>query len=165
MTSLVNQTITDKDAAQALIDRMRVVADNHDLMGDGDGAPTDLRELFVSTVQKPYGGKRIELSGPDVELSADRARSLRLVFHEMATNAVKYGALSEPKGRIAIGWSSDGDKVTIGWREMDGPKVSAPGKYNFGSKLINATLKQMNATLEPSFADTGYCYKISFARA
>jgi two-component sensor histidine kinase len=164
MTSLVNQTITDKDAAQTLIERMRVVADNHDLMEDGEGAPTDLRSLFVATVQKPYGGKRIGLSGPDVELSADRARSLRLVFHEMATNAVKYGALSEAGGRIEIGWTVADDTVTIDWREADGPKVSAPGKYNFGSRLITATLKQMNAKLEPTFAETGYRYKISFAR-
>ena len=48
--------------------------------------------------------------------------------------------------------------------ETDGPKVSSPNKYNFGSKLITATLKQMHATLEPNFAETGYCYKISFAR-
>lgn len=164
MTSLVNQTITDKDAAQTLIERMRVVADNHDLLDDSSSFSTDLRDLFVAAVQKPYGGKRIELTGPDVELSADRARSLRLVFHEMATNAVKYGALSEPKGRVKIDWSLDDGAVTINWCEIDGPKVSAPSKYNFGSKLIIATLKQANAKLEPTFAETGYCYRISFAR-
>jgi len=164
MTSLVNQTIADKDAAQTLIDRMRVVADNHDLLDEGAGAPTDLRDLFVAAVQKPYGGKRIDLMGPDVALSADRARSLRLVFHEMATNAVKYGALSDAKGRIRIGWSIENGEVVIDWRESDGPKVSAPGKYNFGSRLITATLRQMNAKLEPTFAETGYCYRISFAQ-
>lgn len=164
MTSLVNQTIADKEAAQTLIDRMRVVADNHDLLDDGDGAPTDLRDLFVAAVQKPYGGKRIGLTGPDVALSADRARSLRLVFHEMATNAVKYGALSDAKGRIRIGWSLANGEVVIDWRESDGPKVSAPSKYNFGSRLITATLRQMNAKLEPTFAETGYCYRISFAQ-
>ena len=164
MTSLVNQTVADKAEAQTLIERMRVVADNHDLLEDGDGAPTDLRDLFVASVQKPYGGKRIELTGPDVELNADRARSLRLVFHEMATNAVKYGALSDAKGRIKIDWSVNAGVLTINWSEQDGPKVAAPAKYNFGSKLINATLKQMRATLEPTFAETGYCYRISFAQ-
>ena len=164
MTSLVRQTVTDRDVAETLIERMRVVADNHDLLDDGDGAPTDLRDLFVAAVQKPYGGKRIVLTGPDVELSADRARSLRLVFHEMATNAVKYGALSEAKGKIRIDWLIGSGTVTILWCEIDGPKVSAPSKYNFGSRLITATLKQMNATLEPTFAETGYCYRISFAQ-
>ena len=163
MTSLVNQTITDKQAADTLIERMRVVADNHNLLDEGDGVATGLRELFVSTVQKPYGGKRVLLTGPEIELSADQARSLRLVFHEMATNAMKYGALSGAKGRIQIDWLIESRKVTILWCEQDGPKVAAPGKYNFGSKLITATLKQMHATLEPNFAETGYCYKISFA--
>jgi two-component sensor histidine kinase len=162
MTSLVNQTITDKHAAETLVERMRVVADNHNLLDDGDGAATGLRELFVSTVQKPYGGKRIVLTGPDVRLSADQARSLRLVFHEMATNAMKYGALSEAKGRIQIDWLIESRKLTISWCEQDGPKAAAPRKYNFGSKLITTTLKQMHATLEPNFAETGYCYKISF---
>ena len=54
--------------------------------------------------------------------------------------------------------------MTILWCEIDGPKVSAPSKYNFGSRLITATLKQINAKLEPTFAETGYCYKISFAQ-
>lgn len=142
---------------------MRVVADNHNLLDDGDGVATGLRELFVSTVQKPYGGKRVLLTGPNVELNADQARSLRLVFHEMATNAMKYGALSGAKGHINIDWLMDSGTVKILWCEEDGPKVAAPAKYNFGCKLINATLKQMHATLEPNFAETGYCYKISFA--
>lgn len=163
MTALVNQTITDKDAANTLIGRMRVVADNHDLLDDSASFPTDLREVLVAAVQKPYGGKRISLTGPDVELGADRARSLRLVFHEMATNAVKYGALSDTKGRIDIDWLIDNGTLTILWREADGPKVAAPRKYNFGSRLITATLKQMHATLEPAFAETGYRYRISFA--
>jgi two-component sensor histidine kinase len=164
MTSLVNQTIADKDAAQTLIERMRVVADNHDLLDGNSAVPVDLRALLVATVQKPYGGKRIVLTGPDVELSADRARSLRLVFHEMATNAVKYGALSEPGGKIRIDWSADTETLTINWCEQDGPKVSTPAKYNFGSRLITTTLKQMNAKLEPTFAETGYRYRISFAQ-
>ena len=163
MTSLVSQTIADKDIANTLIERMRVVADNQDLLDDGDGVATDLRELFVTTVQKPYGGKRIVLTGPDVELDSNQARNLRIVFHEMATNAAKYGALSDTRGRIAIDWLIGGGIVTIVWCETDGPKVSAPAKFNFGSKLITATLKQMNAKLEPTFAESGYCYKISFA--
>ena len=81
----------------------------------------------------------------------------------MATNAVKYGALSEPRGKIRIDWLIDAGTVVILWCEEDGPKVAAPSKHNFGSRLITTTLKQMHASLEPTFAETGYCYKISFA--
>jgi two-component sensor histidine kinase len=122
-----------------------------------------LREFLTTTVCEPYGQDRVVLTGPDVRLNGREARSLRIVFHEMTTNAVKYGALSEPNGRISIDWSIEDDKLVIVWCERDGPKVSAPNKFNFGSKLINLTLKQMKAELEPTFAETGYCYRISFA--
>ena len=164
MTSLVRQTVPDKDIAETLIERMHVMADNHDLLDDSGGQPANLRGLLVAAVQRSYGGKRVGLTGPDVELGAGQARSLNLVFHELATNAVKYGALSDINGKIRVDWQIDSGTVTIIWSETDGPKVSAPNKYNFGSKLITATLKQMHATLEPNFAETGYCYKISFAR-
>ena len=163
MTSLVRQTVKDKDVAETLIERMHIIADNHDLLDESSGPSTDLRGLLVAAVQRSYGGKRVVLTGPDVELSADQARSLNLVFHEMATNAVKYGALSEINGKIRIDWLIGSGMVTILWCEEDGPKVAAPSKHTFGSRLINATLKQMHATLEPNFAKTGYCYKISFA--
>ncbi|MEH2510686.1 two-component sensor histidine kinase [Nitrobacteraceae bacterium AZCC 1564] len=163
MTSLVQQTVKDKDEANTLINRMCIAADNRDLLHDPSDNAMSLRDLLTATVCEPYGQNRVVLTGPDVRLNGREARSLRIVFHEMATNAVKYGALSEPNGRISIDWSIDGDRLAIVWCERDGPKVSAPSKFNFGSKLINVTLKQMNAELEPTFAETGYCYRIRFA--
>ncbi len=163
MTSLVQQTVKDKDVAETLINRMRIAADNRDLLHDPSDNAMSLRDLLTATVCEPYGQDRVVLSGPDVQLNGREARSLRIVFHEMTTNAVKYGALSEPDGRISIDWSNEADKLVIVWCEHDGPKVSAPNKFNFGSKLITVTLKQMNAELEPTFAQTGYCYRISFA--
>ncbi len=140
---------------------MRVAADNQDLLADENSGATTLRELVTAGVVKRYGADRIVLDGPDVELSCRHARSLRIVFHEMTTNAVKYGALSDPAGRVEIGWSVDGRMLTIDWRETGGPRVTAPTRHNFGSKLIDVTLKQINARLEPTFAPTGYCYRIS----
>jgi two-component sensor histidine kinase len=162
MTSLVQQTVKDKDEAETLINRMRIAADNRDLLHDPADNAMLLRDLLTATVCEPYGQDRVVLTGPDVRLNGREARNLRIVFHEMTTNAVKYGALSDPKGHINIDWSIEGEKLAIVWREHDGPKVSAPSKLNFGSKLINVTLKQMHAELEPTFAETGYCYRISF---
>lgn len=162
MTSLVQQTVKDKDEADTLISRMRIAADNRDLLRDPADHAMSLRDLLTATVCEPYGQSRVVLTGPDVRLNGREACSLRIVFHEMTTNAVKYGALSELIGSISIDWSIEGDKLAIVWCERGGPKVSAPKKFNFGSKLINVTLKQMNAELEPTFAETGYCYRISF---
>ena len=162
VTALIRQTVKDKDVAETLISRMRVAADNHDLLDEATGNATTLREVFNIVVQDSYGANRISLIGPDVPLTGQQARSLRIVFHEMTTNAVKYGALSDPAGRIDIDWSLDGPLLAINWNETGGPRVSPPTKFNFGSKLINVTLNQMNAQLEPTFAETGYRYRISF---
>lgn len=162
VTALIRQTVKDKDVADTLINRMRVAADNHDLLDGAAGSATTLRELLSAVVQDSYGTTRIALNGPDVPLTGQQARSLRIVFHEMTTNAVKYGALSDPAGRIDIAWSLNGPMLSILWSENGGPRVSAPTRFNFGSKLINVTLTQMSAEPEPSFAETGYRYRISF---
>lgn len=164
MASLINQTISDRNEANKLLNRLHIVADTDDLH-DGISRPTALKTLLVSLLQNAYGAERIVLHGPEVELNSDQARALRMVFHEMATNALKYGSLSEPAGRIKIDWSSERGKIVIVWCEQDGPKASAPSKYNFGSKLITATLKQMSAEFEATFAETGYCYRIAFDRS
>jgi two-component sensor histidine kinase len=109
-------------------------------------------------------GASISLDGPAVALSELQARNLRLVFHEMATNAAKYGALSEPAGKVGIDWSEDASCLNICWREQGGPKVAAPSQHNFGSKLITRMLIDLDAILEPTFAESGYCYRISIPR-
>lgn len=162
MSSLVQQTVKDQAVANTLIGRMRAAADNHDLLNETTGDATTLRSLFAGLVQESYGSHRVALTGPDVDLNGQQSRSLRIVFHEMMTNAVKYGALSDAAGKIQIEWSLEGPTLAIVWTEIDGPRVAAPAKHNFGSKLINVTLKQMNAELQPTFAETGYSYRIAF---
>lgn len=161
--SLVNQTINDKAAAEILINRIRVAANVDDLLNEPGSTRTNLRTLIVQEVQKPNGEDRIVLGGPaDVDVSGAQARALRIVLHEMSTNALKYGALSTTDGQIKLNWMKETDSVTIVWREVDGPKASAPAKFNFGSKLITATLRQIDARFEPTFAEQGYAYKIMF---
>ncbi len=74
------------------------------------------------------------------------------------------GALSQAQGRVTIDCrTTDGD-ISIGWQEIGGPKVAPPAAQNFGSKLILVTLSQIDAQLEPSFCETGYCYRIVLPR-
>ncbi len=96
VTSLVQQTVKDKDVADTLINRIRIASDNRDLLHDPADDAMSLRELLETTVCGSYGQDRVVLTGPDVRLNGREARNLRIVFHEMTTNAVKYGALSEP---------------------------------------------------------------------
>jgi len=163
--SLIRQTVKDAALADTLIRRVCAVADTRGLMEESGTDAVSLRALLDAGVAQPHGIERIALGGEDVDLSARQARALQLVVHELGTNALKYGALSQPGGHIAIDWRIDEDgRIAIDWRELDGPKVAAPASHNFGSRLILATLQQINAELTPSFPEAGYCYRIVLPR-
>jgi hypothetical protein len=85
----------------------------------------------------------LEMHGPDTFLKADAAQTMSLVLHELATNAVKFGALTKPKGRIEVDWQLDEElvdprRIRMTWRETDGPTVAAPEKMGFGHELISS---------------------------
>jgi two-component system CheB/CheR fusion protein len=82
---------------------------------------------------------RISLEGPAVSLRPVAALSLGLIFHELATNAVKYGALSREKGRVTVSWKLEGkepSRLVIRWLERGGPPVKKPSRRGFGTELI-----------------------------
>ena len=88
---------------------------------------------------------RLTISGPEINLPAEYAAPFGLVFNELATNALKYGALSVPNGRIDLSWqvernSEAGSKLILNWRELGGPKIATPGPRGFGSTLIERSL-------------------------
>ncbi len=134
-------------AFQAAFDaRLQVLSRSHDvLIGAGwDEAP--LRALIESALA-PYGGEpgRITVEGPPVLLASNLAVTVSLVFHELATNAVKHGALSSPQGHVAVTWAPaparhGESQVGIVWRERDGPPVRRPTRRGFGSQLLERSL-------------------------
>jgi two-component sensor histidine kinase len=161
MTSLVRHSVPDPAVATALIDRMRTVAKSDNLLDPSRGpGPAQLAQLVEDTVRRPYG-THVSVAGPDVGLDAAQAHGLRLILHEMATNAAKYGALSDGAGRVAIDWHRDGDALKIVWRERGGPIVAPPTRTGFGSKLIQTMLQEIDAKLERSYAASGYSYTIT----
>jgi two-component sensor histidine kinase len=162
--SLIHQTLGDSNQAQSLINRIRAVVTTEDILDASSQRIADLRAMLAGELAS-YGSARIRLDGPGVSLPAATARAMRLVFHELATNALKHGALSEPDGKVTVDWQLDGADVEIVWCELDGPKVGVPSSYNFGSRLITRTLKQLNAKFEPTFPETGYCYRIGLPLA
>lgn len=161
--SLIHQSVDDA-RAQPLINRIRAVVSTQDILDTSSKRIADLRAILSEELAS-YGDERVRLDGPSVSFTAPTARAIRLVFHELATNALKHGALSEPNGKIKIDWRMQNSGVEIDWREHDGPKVPEPRSYNFGSRLITRTLKQLNAQFEPTFAETGYCYRMTIPLA
>jgi two-component sensor histidine kinase len=158
--SLIHQTVSDESRSQVLINRIRAVVSTQGILDASSDQTADLRAILAEELAS-HGSARIRLDGPPVSLTSSTARALRLIFHELATNALKHGALSEANGKVSIEWLKNDANVEIEWRELDGPKVVAPSSYNFGSKLIMRTLKQLNAKFEPDFAETGYRYRIA----
>jgi two-component sensor histidine kinase len=84
------------------------------------------------------------------------AQSLGVVLHELATNAVKYGALSHPSGLLDVRWHREGDWLEIRWSERDGPLVKVPDSSGFGSKIIRASIeRQLHGTLVQDWRPEG----------
>lgn len=127
----------------------------------------DLKQLLTILTQ-PYGapgGTAISVSGTDVRFGPKAATPLALVFHELATNSAKYGALGSVEGRIAIDVSEVGETVEIRWTERGGPRAQTPSEQGFGSRLMTMAIQsQLGGTLERDWRDEGLVATIVLPR-
>ena len=89
-------------------------------------------------------------------------QSIAMVLHELVTNAVKYGALSSQDGNVSVSWDRTGtDVLTITWRELGGPAITAPVQSGYGSRLIRKLIPyQLGGTVDLAFPPDGACCKI-----
>ena len=153
---------TVKDAEAAVIERLRSLGKTHLLLIDKDWQGADLAEI-VRAEMNPYGG-RVQIEGPSLVLTARVAQNFALALHELATNATKYGALSNATGRIHISWSklpSNGSSLfTFRWQEQGGPPVSAPTRKGFGSTVLEQVMAD-HFDVRPHFPITGMNYELS----
>ncbi len=131
-------------------------------------ADVEIGELITATL-KPFMSekRRLSLGGPRLLVSAQTGGSLALAVHELATNALKYGALSQPTGTVQLSWTlraeGSGQRLILDWREAGGPPVRAPTEEGFGSRLIRTTAaNEKEACVELAFAATGLVCTISF---
>ncbi|MGH7002603.1 MAG: sensor histidine kinase, partial [Alphaproteobacteria bacterium] len=139
-------TASTKEFMPAFQARLLALAAAHNLLTRKSWEGVSLREL-IETILAPdreTGPDRIGVAGPDCELTAQQALAMTLGLHEMATNARKYGALSSPEGKIAVGWKREGsgldERVVLTWVERDGPPVAPPTRNGFGSRLLTRAL-------------------------
>jgi PAS domain S-box-containing protein len=117
----------------------------HDLLTRERWHGAGLRDVAERALQPFFSGSadRVCLQGPEVWLQPGPALTMALVFHELATNAVKYGALSSDRGRVDITWTFDeaDERLRLTWAESDGPPVAPPTRVGFGSRLIQRGLQ------------------------
>jgi two-component sensor histidine kinase len=98
---------------------------------------------------------RFTLNGEPLFLPAKLAVSFALIFHELATNAGKYGAFSAAHGLLQVSWSVTDDRVTIVWDETEGPPIETVGAAGFGTKLLNSALRPFDGKTEIAFLRSG----------
>ena len=169
--ALVSQSLrsscTKQEAALAVEERLSAIARSVDVLLRTDWRPMDLGELIRTalTHAEAFPG-RVHISGPPVEVIADWALILILALHELETNAIKYGALSNGVGEVTVSWctvpsESGGRSLWLQWTEQGGPTVTPPDGTGFGSKLATTLLQRhLKGTAEFDFVSTGATWRL-----
>jgi two-component sensor histidine kinase len=153
--AVLHQVLHDQPKIWFSIDqRMRALSATDDLIAKVDGRGCDIKDLLLSELG-PYGHVRFTLNGNALFLPAKLAVSLALIFHELATNAGKYGAFASARGLLQVSWSVTDDRLNIVWDETEGPPVGPIGEPGFGTRLLNSALRPFDGKTEIAFLKTG----------
>ena len=171
--AIASQTFRPTRTMQASLEtfsaRLRSMALAQDVLTQSSDDGASLHQL-VSRALEPYrrhdGSERIAISGPEVRIDGRRSTALTMAVHELATNAVKYGALSVDAGRVAVCWrvepASGTDRLWIEWREQGGPPVTPPKRRGFGSRLVERGLAmELQGEAEIDFRPEGVVCRIT----
>ncbi len=153
--AIVSQSLKGQDRALLEVVNARIAAlgATHDLLVKSGWRSASIREIVIQEFS-PFGLSRFQLEGEEVQCPSDAAIVLALVFHELTTNAVKYGALSRPEGRIAVSWKKSKERLHVSWTEQGGPPPTLQIGKGFGMKLLQSGLKPFrgrgDVRLEPA---------------
>ncbi len=162
--ALASQTVRHarqpREFLEAFSGRLQALGAAHNLLSDVEWRGIAIRDLIALEV-KPFddAASRIRTDGPDLTLPPDQALGLGLILHELASNALKYGALSTPSGQVLLNWHVEkrpGATLMLQWSERGGPAVSLPDRQGFGSILIKRSLaKVLGSAVEHEFQPAG----------
>jgi PAS domain S-box-containing protein len=149
---------TVEELTDLIMSRLSAMSRSQDLATALDGAPLRLPRLLTQ-VFEPFDLSRFDID-PELEtatIGGEVVILLALMLHELATNALKYGALSNGEGRVGLSLRSRGEGwVTIGWRESGGPPVKPPSRRGFGSRLLATALRDRGGAVTSEFAPGGF---------
>ena len=161
--SIASQTLRHSDNPAEAIDkfsaRLVSLGRTHNVLSDEKWESAQVREL-VDGALAPYAGRddtRIRAAGPDLRLAPRSALTVAMALHELATNAAKYGALSSGRGQVYVDWAAIDatGQFRLTWREVGGPRVTAPARSGFGSKLIESGTDQIGGSAKLEFPPSG----------
>jgi two-component sensor histidine kinase len=154
---------TKEELASSLSGRLHALASANSLVrrsfGDGSDEGVNLGEL-LERVLRPHDHAKFSVDGPDLSLGEQATNNLALVFHELATNSAKYGALSKATGSVTVQWLTDDTAVHLTWQESGGPLTSAPVALGFGSRLVATTIERIGGRIEHDWCPQGLSVRV-----
>jgi two-component sensor histidine kinase/PAS domain-containing protein len=148
--------------------RLQALSRAHSLLMASAWTDAAVEDVVRNTLE-PYlttDASRFRIDGPRIRVSPDAALALNMALHELATNAMKYGALSGRRGRIGIRWDLDPDRpdfVLLTWSESDGPAVSKPNSSGFGTRLLQRAFAASDGGAQLHFLAGGLLCEMRFA--
>jgi PAS domain S-box-containing protein len=158
--------VPPQEAQERFQERLLALSRTHNLLNETLWEGAALRAILEAELG-PYAGEawRVRLDGPEVRLPPRPAVVLGMAFHELATNAAKYGALSSAGGHVRVGWRLDGQgdatMLAFDWCERDGPALEAEPRPGFGSRLLRQTItRELGGQLAVRFEREGVCCTI-----
>lgn len=163
------QTFRDAPSTQraAFNGRLRALAAASDLITQRHWQSACVAETIEQALN-PFERTRFDVGGPALELSASQAVAVLLLLHELATNAVKYGALSNQAGRVALSWCEEETEgapaLVLSWRETGGPQVTQPERKGVGMRMIERALMAESGTTTVEFAPEGFSCTVRLPR-
>jgi len=169
--AIISQTLRgDQDPGamrEALLRRITALAAAHDILTREKWDGADVAEIAAGVLTAlDEAGARVRVEGPALRLNTKAALALAMAFHELGTNALKYGALSRPEGEVRLAWRVAGDPatLTLDWTERGGPPVAAPASYGFGTRLLKRGLAaELGGAVEMYFSPEGFSCAIQAA--
>jgi len=151
---------TSETATQILRDKLSALARASDaalaeaVIGQGDAGQADM-ETVVRSVLQPYGDRCL-ISGGPASVARKVMTTFALFLHELATNSVKYGALSVDSGNITIRWSTNGETLNLAWVETGGPQISTlPARQGFGSEMVERVVQSVGGRINRTWRAEG----------
>ncbi len=156
-----------KDFLNSFTARIRSLGQTHSLLTGGNWSGTGMAELVAQHLEAYAGdGHHIEIKGPELRFSASEAQSVSMALHELATNAVKYGALKNAKGRLNVTWDIlEPGGYRLEWREEGLEGVTEPERTGFGSMILTTILpSQLGGEAQREFSPTGHVYRLNVPR-
>jgi len=151
--------VAEAEIRQRLMNCLQSMSSTNRAITDSLGDGVRLIDLIDSEI----GGfrQRFEISGAaGIALNAQMTQNFALILHELITNALKYGALSLPQGRVAMRFDRTPSALHFAWQEFDGPPVEAPIRKSFGSQILGAFASGFCEKVDASYAPDGFCYAL-----